>query len=310
MLTTDTHGLAIPTIIANKALGRFASFMNLAKTVTREFELTDAEEGETIKVLKRGAVTANLKGETDDVVVNNPTATGVDITLDSHFEVTFRMSDVLKAVKAKGVEVGLESYADDAAIALAEAVENKLAALYATLTATPIVWDGTSLATKKASLLKIRKYFVDNKVPVNLQRHLYADSEVATDILEEDSFNSFNATGQVGNIEEGQITRPLYGIKPFESQMVKKTGTTTIVSHNLAYTKGAFALACRPLPAVQAGLGAQVTVVQDPSVGIGLRVVRSYNSQKLAEQMTLDILIGAGVVDQRQAVEVSSSVTA
>lgn len=308
MLTTDTQAAAIPTILANKALGKFAAYMNLAKTVTRDFEITDAQEGETIKVTKRGAVTANQKAETDDVVVQNPTLTSVDVTLDRHFEVTFRMSDVLKAVKARGVEAGLEGYAEDAALALAEAVEGRLVALYSALTATPIAWDGTSLATKKATMMKVRQFFTTNKVPLTMQKYLYADGFLTSDILEEDAFTSYQNTGNGEQFETGQLTRPIYGIKPFESQLVPSTGTAPTVYHGLAYTKGAFVLASRPLPRVDAGLGAQVEVIQSPEIGMGLRAVRSYNAQKLAEQLTLDVLIGAAVVDQRQAVEVQNSV--
>lgn len=308
MLTTDTQAAAIPTIIANKALGKFAAYMNLAKTVTRDFEITDAQEGETIQVTKRGVVTANLKGETDDVVVQNPSLSTVPVTLDKHFEVTFRMSDVLKAVKAKGIDAGLEGYAEDAAIALAEKVESTLAGLYASLTATPIAWDGTSLATKKAKLMAIRNYFTTNKVPLALQKYMYVDGNLAGDILEEDAFTSYQNTGNGEQFETGQLTRPLYGIKPFESQLVPTTGSAPTVHHGIAYTKGAFVLATRPLPAVDAGLGAQTSVIQNDDLGVGLRVVRSYNTTKLAEQLTLDILMGAAVVDQRQAVEVQNSV--
>lgn len=308
MLTTDTQAAAIPTIIANKALGKFAAYMNLARTVTRDFELTDADEGQTINVTKRGTVTANEKAQTADVIVQNPALTSVPVTLNKHFEVTFRMSDVLKAVKARGVDAGLEGYADDAALALAEKVESTLVALYASLTATPIAWDKTSLATKKAKLMAIRTYFVNQRVPLTLQKYLYADGNLAGDILSEDAFTGYQQTGNGEQFETGQLTRPLYGIKPFESQLVPVTGVGPFVHHGLAYTKGAFVLASRPLPAPAAGLGAVSSVVQNNDIGMGLRVVRSYNSDKLAEQMTLDVLIGAAVVDQRQAVEVQNTV--
>lgn len=309
MLTTGTQAAAIPTIIANKALGKFASYMNLAKTVTRDFEITDAQEGQTIQVTKRGTVTANQKAEVDDVIVQNPALSTVPVQLNKHFEVTFRMSDVLKAVKARGIDAGLEGYADDAAMALAEAVETQLAALYASLTATPIAWDKTSLATKKAKLMAIRRFFITNKVPLTMQKYMYVDGNLAGDILTEDAFTSFQSLGNGEQFETGQLTRQLFGITPFESQLVPVTGIGPFVHHGIAYTKGAFVLATRPLPAVDAGLGAQTEVIQNTDIGMGLRAIRSYNSTKLAEQLTLDILMGAAVVDQRQAVEVQNSVT-
>lgn len=292
----------LATTIANKTIGYFGKYMNLAATVARDWDYEPATEGEAVKIGKRGALTANTKTAGGDVTMQSPAATGVTVTLDTHKEVTIDLTDVTKAKQAKKLDI-MEGYAKDAAAVLLETVEDALAALYASLTSTAVTFDATSTATKKASLLNLRKAFTDAKVPKSEQRYLYLGSQSTNEIMEEDSFTRVDAVGQNETLESGQIARPLFGFKPFESQSVVVTGTTPIaVEHNIAYTKDAFVVATRPLPAPAAGLGVISNVVVDPETGIALRTILSYNSNKLAEQLTIDLLFGVKVLDQRRAI--------
>jgi len=296
----------LATTIANKTIGYFGKYMNLAATVARDWDYEPATEGESVKIGKRGALTANTKTAGGDVTLQSPAATGVTVTLDTHKEVTIDLTDVTKAKQAKKLDI-MDGYAKDAAAVLLETVEDALAALYASLTATAVVFDATSTATKKASLLNLRKAFTDAKVPKSEQRYLYLGSQSTTEIMEEDSFTRVDAVGQSETLESGQIARPLFGFKPFESQSVVTTLNTTPTpdentERNIAYTKDAFVVATRPLPAPAAGLGVISNVVVDPETGIALRTLLSYNSNKLAEQLTIDLLFGVKVLDQRRAV--------
>lgn len=299
----------LATTIANKTIGYFGKYMNLAATVARDWDYEPATEGEAVKIGKRGALTANTKTATGDVTLQSPAASGVTVTLDTHKEVTIDLTDVTKAKQAKKLDI-MDGYAKDAAAVLLETVEDALAALYAALTATAVVFDATSTATKKASLLNLRKKFVDAKIPKAEQRYLYLGSQSATEVMEEDSFTRVDAVGQAETLESGQIARPLFGFKPFESQSVVTTGTTTLVEHNIAYTKDAFVVATRPLPAPDARLGVVSNVVVDPETGIALRTILSYNSNKLAEQLTIDLLFGVKILDQRRAVPFNLSYAA
>jgi len=299
----------LATTIANKTIGYFGKYMNLAATVARDWDYEPATEGEAVKIGKRGALTANTKTATGDVTLQSPAATGVTVTLDTHKEVTIDLTDVTKAKQAKKLDI-MDGYAKDAAAVLLETVEDALAALYASLTATAVVFDATSTATKKTSLLSLRKKFVDAKIPKSEQRYLYLGSQSATEIMEEDSFTRVDAVGQAETLESGQIARPLFGFKPFESQSVVTTGTTTLVEHNIAYTKDAFVVATRPLPAPNSNLGVVSNVVVDPETGIALRTILSYNSNKLAEQLTIDLLFGVKILDQRRAVPFNLSYAA
>lgn len=300
VLNNTTNAEFIPTIIAQKALGRFASYMNLAKTVSRNFDWTPTTVGATINVPIRGTVSANNKVAGSSFTLQNPTATSVSVTLNKHKEVTLLLDDVTAVLQNQDTLAG---YAEDSAIALAEAVEEEIASLHAGLTHT-VTMDYTSDATKNTGMLNIRKFFVDQKVPKLEQKYLYADSTLINELLEVDRFARADALGKAGVIESGALMN-IYGINIFESQNIQVSGSP-VAYHNLAYTKNAFVLATRPLPSVPAGHGAISTVVVDPDTNVGLRVVSSWDTDLGGMKITLDLLFGVAILDQRRVVEVES----
>ena len=300
MLTNTENAKFIPTIIAQKALGRFGSYMNLAKTVARDFEFTPATVGQTLNIPKRGTVQANAKVAGSDVTVQSPTATDVSVTLDQHWEATISIDDVTKVLQNQDT---MDGYAEDMAIALAEKVESKLAALHTSLTNT-VTFDTTSDETMENSFLKLRERLILNKVPKTERIYAYLHPTVVTKLLGVDKFSRADAYGKAGIIAEGALLR-LAGIDIFESQLVESTGSP-VAYHNLAYSKNAFVLAARPLPSVPAGFGAVSTVISDPDINLGLRVVSSYDANKLAMQITLDVLFGVALLDDRRVVELES----
>ncbi len=294
------------TVIAQKTLGYFRSNMGMARTVTRDFELETETQGAIVKVGKRGALTANSKSLGGNVTLQTPAATGVNVSLDNHYEVTFDLEDVVRAKSNESRMRLIEGYATDAASVLLEEVEQALAALYTGISATDVVFSPTSAATKVSSLLALRKEFIDAKVPVSEERFLYMGSRSATEILEEERFTSASHVGdtEASKIYQDALIAKRFGFTMLENQNVVSTGTTpTAVEHNIAYTRGAFVLATRPLALPSASLGVNASYVSDGETGIGLRVIHSYNSNKLAEQVTLDILFGAAIVDQRRVRE-------
>lgn len=299
VLNNTTNAVFIPTIIAQKCLQRFPSYLNLAKTVARDSDYTTAQVGTVLRIPKTGAVVANTKTAGNNFTKQNPTGTDVYVTLDTHKEVTFTIDDVTKVVENQDTQM---RYANDGAIALAEAVELAIASLHPSIENT-ITWDSTSATTIDSTMLKIRKYFTDKKVPQLEQKYLYVDGTVFNDLLSVDKFTRFDARGTNDAIAMGQIVKT-YGIECHESQMVQVTGSP-VAYHNLAYTRDAFVLASRPLPKPM-GFGGNATVINDPSIGLSLRTLFWYNADLGAHQLTLDLLFGAGILDQRRVVEVES----
>lgn len=299
VLTTTENAVFIPTIIAQKAIQRFPSYLNLARTVSRDSDWASAQFGQTIQVPKTGAVSANDKTQGEKFTLQNPTGTNVEVTLNKHKEVTITIDDVTKVVENQDTQ---NAYARDGAIALAEAVETSLAELHPSLENT-VTFDATSATTIDTSMLNVRKFFTDQKVPRVEQRYMYVDSSVFNNLLATDKFSRYDARGEGRSITEGQVIRT-YGFEVWESQMIETSGSP-VAYHNLAYTRNAFVLASRPLPKPASNVFS--SVINDPSIGLSLRSLFWYNGEIGAHQLTLDLLYGVAILDQRRVCEVESS---
>src|ERR1019366_8429549 len=87
--------------------------------------------------------------------------------------------------------------------------------------------------------------------------------------------------GSVGKIKDFFV---------FRSQLVKKTGSSPVTTHNLAFTRDALGLVIRRLPQPLPGTGAIAEYAEFGN--FGMRVVMSYQPNTLAQQFTVDILYG------------------
>ncbi|MEC5150876.1 P22 phage major capsid protein family protein [Cryobacterium sp. GrIS_2_6] len=305
-MNNTSNAAFIPTIIAKEALGYFGATMNLAKSVSKNTDWSTATEGQVLQIPKRGALVVNQKADNANVVVQQPTASNVSVTLNKHPEVTFGIDDVTKVLENQNVLIG---YGQDAAKVLAESVESSLAALYAGLSNPVITFDTTSYTTLVNSVLAIRKYFTDQKVSILEDRNVMVSSGVYNALLGVPQFSQAQNIGTFTNTQATPIVTgrvlSIYGLNFWESQLVPQTGTTgAFVDHNIAYTKDALVLASRPLPEVEAGQGAVSAIAVNEDIGMAVRATLSYNPQTLAHQVTIDCLYGVAVVDSRRAVEV------
>ncbi|MCG3176842.1 MAG: hypothetical protein MOGMAGMI_01806 [Candidatus Omnitrophica bacterium] len=301
VLNNTTNAVYIPTVVSQETLSAFKSYLNLARTVAKNTDYTTATFGQVLSIPKTGAVSANDKSQGSAFTRQNPTGTNTTVTLNKHKEVTLPIDDVTKVLENQDT---LAAYGRDAAIALAEAVETALTELHPSINNT-VTFDKTSDATKDASMLRIRKYFTDQKVPRTEQRYLYCDPTMFNELLEVDKYTRFDARGDAGAITQGQVIRT-YGIDIHESQLVDTSGSP-VAYHNLAYTRDGLILASRPLPLPAADLGTRGAVVSDAELGISLRSLFSYNHELGAHELTVDVLFGVAVLDQRRVLEVESN---
>lgn len=314
-ISTTEAAVWIPTIIAQKSLGRLPSFMNLAKTVSRNFDWTPATVGTTVQVPQRGTLVANDKVAGQNFTRQNPSGTEIPVVLNKHKEVTFSIDDVSKVVVNQDLQ---EGYGNDAAIALAESLETELSKLYAGVNSV-LNLDKTSFDTIDTSILGVRQYFVTQKVPRVEQKWAYIDSTVVNTLLAQDKYSRYDALGNfisnmgLGNggagsaespIMSGAVTK-IYGILFFESQIVQTTGSPAVYQ-NLVYTTNGIVLATRPLSDVPAGMGAITDVIMDSDIQVGLRTIAHYDADSGAFILTLDCLFGCAVLDQRRITVLTS----
>src|SRR3990167_11526847 len=103
-LNSTNNAVFIPTeIIANEAIGALSSYLSLGRTVTKDAELTTVQQGATISVPKRGAVSSNSPAENGAVTEQTPTANDVTVTLDHHQEVTISELDYTRSLQPGSV---------------------------------------------------------------------------------------------------------------------------------------------------------------------------------------------------------------
>lgn len=291
----------IPETWANRVLGYLPQYTNLIRTVNNDFSQDEiARYGDTVNIQKRGTLSANSKGAGDDVTRQRPTETEVEVSLDSHYEVTFAAEDVARALSKTTV---LDGYIEDAAKVLAEKVEDSLAALYASAGDTVTGVTSSNVVTK---FTEARRKLITAKVPQNEPMFAYMSEYAVEDLLNDDILKDASKIGQSRPLIEGAIGR-MRSFDVFESQVVNTSGSPSTY-HNMFYTKDSMALVTRPLPqdAEEFG-GAKQAVVTDPQTGFSMRVTMSYNANALAPQITLDCIWGVSVLRSEHLIDVQSS---
>jgi hypothetical protein len=139
----------------------------------------------------------------------------------------------------------------------------------------------------------MRTELITNKVPVLAPRYAYVHPSTGGKILKSNAYIDPKLIPNNRGLEEGAVGRA-EGFDVFEGQLVVKSGSPGVY-RNMFYTRDAMVLATRPQPQVDAGLGAQSATVIDGN-GIALRIIRSYNPNKLGVQITLDVVFGVAVL--------------
>lgn len=297
-LNTTLNAPFIPTLVANQVIGALGSYVNLGRTVTKDSELVTQQVGETVNVPKRGAVSSNSLAQNGSVTLQQPSATTVPVTLDQHEEVTIAELDYAKSVQQGGSV--LPGYVEDGVIALAEEIESDLAALWSSF---PVQLDAGG-SNPQIDLTNVRKSFVQQKVPQLATKYGYVSAGFMAKLLQQTAYINPGVQAGQETLETGVVLRQA-GIQLFEGQLVVRSGSPG-VDRNMFYTRNAMVLATRPQPLPEPGVGALGANVIDGN-GIALQVVKSYNATKLANQITIHVVWGSAMLDDRQAVEMDSS---
>lgn len=286
---------AIPEFWANVALGALQSVMVMPLLMNRDFENITATKGDVINVPKRGALAVNDKEAKKQITLQNPSNTNIPVALNKHKEVSWVIED---AASAKAVSAAID-YVQDAAVAIGEAIEQDCLGLYSELSlecGTP----GTDLDI--ATILQARKLLNIAKCPLTGRVFMISPKdEVALLNLAQFTSAEWDIDNAVA-LKEATLGRK-YGFTFIMNQNVRTSGTSPVITHNMAFQRDAFVLVTRPLPKPPEGVGAVSSVVE--MNGVGVRVTRSYSQKDGGMLWTLDVLYGiAGMRDDTNGVDV------
>jgi hypothetical protein len=292
---------AIAKLVAVDALPSLMGNLIMGNLVNRDFEPVLGQAGDTVNVPIPPVLVANNLAEGGTVQAQNPNLGNAQIVLNTHAEATFQIPDVTKILAVPDL---LRLYMQPALVALAEKIESDLLGLYASFTAnTPVGIAG--IAIGEAAVDSAETALFEAKVPTSEPKYLVVDSATYSQLRQISRFSEYGTVGEAGlrALVDGSVGK-IKDFYVFRSQFVKKTGSGPVSTHNMAFARSALGLVVRRLPQPLPGTGAIADYAEMGN--FGMRVVMSYQPNTLAQQFTVDVLYGVGVLRNAFGVQVNS----
>ena len=300
-ITSSNVANAIVKLVAADALPVLVGNLVMGNLVNRDYEPVLAHAGDTVNVPIPPVMQANNILEGGTVQKQNPSLGNAAIVLNTHAEATFQIPDVTKVLAVPDL---LKVYMQPAVAAIAQRVETDLLNLYSGFTANaPVGTPATAITEATIDAAETALFLA--KVPPSEQKFIVVDAAAYSAWRQIPRFSEFQTAGDAGlrAIVEGTIGK-VKDFFVFRSQFVPKTGTSTVTTHNLAFTRDAIGLVIRRLPQPLPGTGA---IAEYAELGnFGMRVVMSYQPDTLAQQFTVDILYGCAVLRNTCGVQVNT----
>ena len=300
-ITTNNVASAIVKLVAADALPVLVGNLVMGNLVNRDYEPVLANAGDTVNVPIPPTMVANNIADGGTVTPQNPSLGNAQIVLNTHAEATFQIPDVTKVLAVPDL---LKIYMQPAVAAIAQSIETNLLNLYAGFTTnTPVGTPGTALTEATVDAAETALFLA--KVPPSEQKYIVVDAAAYSAWRQIPLFEEFQTAGAAGlaALIDGTIGK-YKDFYVFRSQFVPKTGSSPVNTHNLAFTRDAIGLVIRRLPQPLPGTGA---IAEYAELGnFGMRVVMSYQPNTLAQQFTVDVLYGCGVLRNACGVQVNT----
>jgi hypothetical protein len=300
-ITSTNVASAIVKLVAADALPVLVGNLVMGNLVNRDYEPILAQAGDTVNIPIPPTMVANNIAEGGTVQTQNPNLGNAQIVLNTHAEATFQIPDVTKVLAVPDL---LKIYMEPAVAAIAQKIETDLLSLYANFTANvPVGTAGSPITEATVDAAETALFLA--KVPPSEQKFIVVDANTYSQWRQIPRFSEFQTAGDAGlrSLVDGTIGK-LKDFFVFRSQFVQKTGSPTVTTHNMAFTKSAIGLVIRRLPQPLPGTGA---VAEYAELGnFGMRVVMSYQPDTLAQQFTVDVLYGCAVLRNSSGVQVNT----
>lgn len=278
------NNILTPDIIAREALMVLRNNAVMANLVHRDYsEDFVGAVGDTITVRKPATFVANeYKGS---ISVQDATETAVPVVMDKHLDVSF-------AVTAKQMTMDIADFSKQLLVpamqAFADKVDKLLIALESEATSRHPHASGV---IAPADLIAARKFLTENAAPL-ADRRFVVGATAEADLLGNELFVSAEKIGDNGTaLREASLGRK-FGMDCYVDQNIAKNGGYT---PSIAFHKNAMALVTRPL-ALPQGAAKAAIVNYD---GFGLRVVYGYDMNTKTDTISIDMLCGVKLLDDK-----------
>lgn len=277
----DETNASIPTIIAASALGYLKANTVMAQLVGRNWDNELAQKGQTVNIPFRGTLSVNDKATDTAVTKQVPDDSAVSVTLNKHKEITFLVEDVAEMFTSWNLEQG---YSIDGVAVLAEQIDGDLTALYSGLASSI----DASAGLGEDDFRLARRMLNTAKAPLS-DRFFVLHEDAEFELLAIEKFVNQDYRQALQGQPEGLVNAFAGRFAGFGVYMDQKIATAT-THKNLAFHRNAFVLATRPMRVAQPGKGVIQTSLSED--GVGLRVSMSYDTDYLANKVTIDVLYG------------------
>lgn len=281
-----------PSIIAKEALMVLRNNAVMANLVHRDYSNEFAAVGDTITIRKPATFVAKEFDASHGIDIQDATEGSVPVVMDKHLDVSF-------AVTTKEMSLDIANFSEQFLVpamqAFADKVDSYLLGLEASVT-NRVPHDSGVIAP--ADMIAARKFLTKNAAPLT-DRRFVIGAEAEADLLGSNLFTSAEQVGDEGTaLREASLGRK-YGMDIYVDQNIAKTTYTP----SIAFHKNAFALVTRT-PAMPLGAAKAATVNYD---GFGLRVVYGYDMDKKTDTVSIDMLCGVKLLDNKLAAVVADA---
>lgn len=279
--------LLTPEIIAKEALLQLRNNAVMSNLVYRDYSSEFAAVGDTITVRK--PATFEAKEYEGTLSVQNASETGVEVKMDKLLDVSF-------AVTTKEMSLDIEDFSKQllqpAMMAFADKIDSYLIALEASCTNRVSHASG---AIAPADIIAARKMLVQNAAPL-ADRRFVCGAVAEADLLGNELFVAADKVGDAGTVlREASLGRK-FGMDIYcDQNIAKTTDKTSNYTPSIAFHKNAFALVTRT-PELPLGASNAYVLNYD---GFGIRVVYGYDMTTKADTISLDMLCGVKLLDDK-----------
>lgn len=251
----------IPEQWANESIAILLENMVVANLVHRDFEDEFARYGDVVNTRKPADFSAKRKTNTDNVTVQDATATNVAVPLNQHFHVSFLIHD---GDETKSFKSLVDEYLFPAAAAMARAIDQVvLGQVYQFLNNSAGSLGGLSTSNGPTYITETRKKMNDNKAPME-GRHLVLGSASESKLLQNSIFIQANTVGDAGGAMAEATLGRKFGFDMWLAQNMSSltaqtlTSTETLNAGNI--TKGSTVLTVVDTAGTPSRVGAWVTI--------------------------------------------------
>ena len=272
-----------PDIIAREALMVLRNNAVMAKLVHRDYSADfNGAVGDTITIRKPATFVAN--DYNGSIEVQDATETSVSVVMDKHLDVSF-------AVTSKQMSMDIEDFSAQLLVPAMQAFNDKIDKMLIALESEATSRHAhASGVIAPADMIAARKFLTENAAPM-ADRRFVIGAAAEADLLGNELFVSAEKVGDTAALKEASLGRK-FGMDIYVDQNVAKNGNYT---PSIAFHKNAMALVTRPL-ALPQGAAKAAIVNYD---GFGLRVVYGYDMDKKTDTISIDMLCGVKLLDDK-----------